>query len=276
MLGYVEKLEVTNARGNVLSLNIEEDDGPYQIADISGLDPGKAELVASTSAGADGAMFQSASRPARNIKIKIELDPDFDPKSYEELRQDLYRWFMPKAKITQRYYLSTGLYLDIDGVVESNDAPSFDDDPDVTISVMCYDPDFIDGRLITVDGLTVDDTTETNIDYPGTVEAGTVITINFNRNVDSFSIYNTDEGNNPQRLDFSEPMLNGDKLVISSLQGYKGITRTRAAVSSSVLYGRTAQSTWINLIEGINKFRIFAEGDPVPYTLEYRVRYGGL
>jgi len=276
MLGYIEKLEITNARGNVLSLQMEEDDGPYQVATIEGLDPGKATLVSTTYPGRAGGTFQSSARPARNIKIKLDFDPDFDSWTYEDARAELYKWFIPGAKIKQRYYLSTGLYLDIDAVVESNDSPIYDQDPDATISLMCYDPDFIDGRMITVSGNSVDDTTNTEIDYPGTIEAGTVLTIHFNRAVSDFTVYNIDEAGGIQQLNFSGTLLNGDTLVISSLDGNKGITLTRAGVSSSYLYGRTAQSSWINLFEGLNQFRVYAEGDPIPYDLEYRVRYGGL
>jgi len=272
----LQQVNITNSRGAVLSLQAEQNDDPYQINSIDGLDPGKAVLVSSSSAGQDGETYQSGKRPARNIKLKLDFDPDFSPKSYSELRNDLYTWFMPKTKITLRFFLSTGLYVDIDGIVESMDAPIFSNDPDATISIMCYQPDFVDGRLASVPGFTASDATNTPIDYPGTVEAGTVLTINFNRASSGFSIYNTDEGGKLQQLDFSYALLNGDKLVISSLPGNKGITLTRTGVSSSVLYGRSAQSSWINLQEGVNQFRVYAVGDPIPYTLEYAVRYGGL
>lgn len=272
----LQQVNITNARGNVLSLPVEQNDGVYQINEIEGLDPGKAVLVSTSSAGQDGETYQSGKRPARNIKIKLDFDPDFSPKSYSELRSDLYAWFMPKSRITMRYFLSTGLYVDIDGIVESMDSPLFVDDPDATVSIMCYQPDFVDARMVSLPGFTVADSTNTSIDYPGTVEAGTVLTINFNRAASGFSIYNTDEGGKLQQLDFTDPMLTGDVLVISSLPGNKGITRIRTGVSSSVLYGRSAQSSWINLVEGINQFRVYASGDPIPYTLEYAVRYGGL
>lgn len=272
----LQQLDITNSRGNVLSLQMEQDEGPYQINSIEGLDPGKATLVSTSSAGQDGETYQSSKRPPRNIKLKLDFDPDFGAKSYSELRNDLYAWFMPRARITMRYFLSTGLYVDIDGIVESMDSPLFVDDPDVTISIMCYQPDFVDARIVSLPGFTVADSTTTVIDYPGTVEAGTVLTINFNRAASSFSIYNTDEGGNPQQLDFTDPILSGDVLVISSLVGNKGITRTRTGVSSSVLYGRSSQSSWIKLREGENQFRVYASGDPIPYTLEYVVRYGGL
>lgn len=272
----LQRVDITNSRGVVLSLQVEQDESPYQINSIEGLDPGKATLVATSSAGQDGETYQSGRRPARNIKLKLDFDPDFSPKSYSELRNDLYTWFMPKAKITLRFFLSTGLYVDIDGHVESMDSPLFSDDPDVTVSIMCFQPDFVDARLVSVPGFTVDDSTATPIDYPGTVEAGTVLTIDFNRAASGFSIYNVDEGSQLQQLDFSETILTGDKIVVSSLQGNKGITRIRAGVSSSVLFGRSSQSSWINVVEGVNQFRVYAPGDPIPYTLEYAVRYGGL
>jgi hypothetical protein len=272
----LDKVEITNSRGNILSLPMEEDEGGYQVAQIEGLDPVKATLVSTSFVGSDGEQFQSAKRPARNIKIKLDLDPDFDPKTYTDLRKDLYPFFMPKAEISLRFFLSSGLYLDIVGIVEEMSAPLFEQDPTVDISVMCYQPDFVDGRMVTVNGMSVNSNTNIEIDYPGTVESGTVITINFNRDVDEFTIYNMDEGGKLYQLDFSGELLDGDQLVISSLRGNKGITLLRDSVTTSFLYGRSAQSSWIEFVEGLNQFRVYAEGDPIPYVLTYVVRYGGL
>jgi hypothetical protein len=272
----LNKIEVTNSRGNVFTLFMEENDGGYQIDEIEGLDPVKATLSSTSYAGTDGEIFQSAKLPARNIKIKLDLDPDFNPKTYTDLRKDLYPFFMPKSQITMRCYLSSGIYLDVAGVVEEISAPLFQEDPEVNISIMCHQPDFIDTRIVTISGHTVSDATNTAIDYPGTVEAGTVLTLHINRAVSGFTIYSRDEGNNLRQLDFTGDLLSGDELVVSSLRGNKGITLTRASVSSSFLYGRSAQSSWIEFTEGINQFRVYAVGDPIPYDLEYKVRYGGL
>lgn len=272
----LNKIDVTNHRGNILSLEMEENDSGYQIASIDGLDPVKATLVSTSYTGTDGEYFQSAKRPARNIVIKLDLDPNFDTNTYESLRNALYSYFMPKAKISMRFYLTSGLYVDIIGIVEDIKSPLFEQDPPVNISVMCFQPDFTDPRIITVDGFTVDDNTNTAIDYPGTVETGTILTLNLNRDLDEFTIYNMDEGGTLYQLDFGGTLLDGDELVLSSLRGNKGITLTRASVSSSYLYGRSAQSSWIEFAEGLNQFRVYAEGDPIPYVLEYVVRYGGL
>lgn len=270
------KVEVTNRRGNVLALALEEDDNPYQINEIEGLEPVKATLVSSSYAGSDGEVFQSARRGARNIKIKLDLDPDFINNDYTSLRQNLYLFFATKSEVKLRFYSSTGLYVDIVGTVEDFSSPLFAQDPTVDISIMCFKPDFVDARMVTVEGFTVDDETSIPIDYPGNIEAGIVVTLNVDRVMTEFTIYSVDEGGNILQLDFDGALEDGDQLVISSLKGAKGITLIRDAISSSFLYGRSAQSNWIELTEGINNFRITASGDPVPYILEYVVRYGGL
>jgi Phage tail protein len=270
------KVDITNRRGNVLTLAINEDDNPYQVNEIEGLDPVEATLTSSSYAGNDGEVFQAAKLDARNIKIKLDLDPEFISNTFTTLRQGLYPFFTPKSQIKLRFYSDTGLYVDINGVVEKMSSPLFQQDPAVDISIMCYQPDFTDPRIIQVDGVSVDDNTATILDYPGTVETGTVVTLNLNRPLTDFTIYNMDEGGNILQLDFSGNLLEDDTLVVSSLKGAKGITLTRAAVSSSYLYGRSSQSNWIQLDEGLNNFWVYAEGDPIPYVLEYVVRYGGL
>lgn len=272
----LRQVDVTTRRGTTLVLEMYENDSGYQVADIDGLDPVKATLVSTSFAGLDGEQFQSARRGARNIKFKLDLQPDFVLDTYTTLRKKLHSYFMPKAQVNLRFFLSTGLYVDITAVVEDHTTPRFEQDPQVVISLMCFQPDFIDPRMVTIESTTVDDSTTAAIDYPGTVEAGTVLTMNVNRALPSFSIYNTTEDGVLAQLDFSGDLIAGDQLIISSLRGSKGITRIRDGVSSSYLYGRSAQSGWIEFSEGINEFRVYAPGDPVPYELEYLVRYGGL
>lgn len=272
----LRQLDVTNRRGMILSLEMFENDSGYQIADIDGLDPVKATLVSTSSATMPGAEFQSAKRGARNIKIILDLQPDFDVDTFTTLRKNLYTYFMPETEINLRFYLTTGLYVDIVGVVEDHSSPMFSDDPLVTISIMCFQPDLIDPRMVTFEGNTVSTSTNNNIDYPGDVEAGTVLTLHVDRVLSAFTIYSTGEDGILKQLDFTGDLEEDDELVISSVRGAKGITLTRATVSSSYLYGRSSQSSWIDFMEGINQFRVYALGDPIPYTLEYFVRYGGL
>lgn len=270
------KFDVTNRRGQVLTFEMEENDSGYQVADISGLEPVKATLVSSSYAGSDGEEYQTAKREPRNITFKFDLQPNYNPETFSTLRTKLYTYFMPKNKINLRFYLDSGLYADIVGYVEEFSSPRFESDPDVNISVMCFQPDFIDPRTVTLSGFSVNDNTNTPIEYPGSVETGMILTLHANRAVPNFSIYNEDDANNLQQMDFFAPLEDGDQLVISSVRGLKGIILTRAGVSSSYLYGKSAQSAWIQLFEGVNNFRVYATGAPLAYELEYVVRYGGL
>lgn len=270
------RIDVTNRRGNILSLPMEESENGYQIAEIEGLEPVKATLTSTSYANSDDEQYQAGKRGARNIKIKLDLDPGFNPQTYTTLRRGLYSYFMPKSEISMRFFLSTGLYVDITGIVEEFSTPLFAEDPSVDISIMCFRSAFTDPRVIQLEGFTVDDGTNTEIDYPGTIETGTVLILNLNRALTDFTIYNMDEGGNLYQLDFTGALLDGDQLIISSLRGAKGIKLNRADVETSYLYGRSAQSSWIEFAEGLNQFRVYAEGDPIPYVLEYVVRYGGL
>lgn len=272
----LRKVDVITRRGTTLSLELFENDSGYQLVDPEGLDPVKATLSSSPNVGEDGETFQSARRGFRQIKLILDLVPDFITSTYSTLRRNLYDYLMPKETVRLRFYLDTGLYVDIEGVVEGHSSPMDSEDPQVTVTIICLQPDFIDPRRVEINSSTVSTGTITEIDYPGSIPTGVVVTLNVNRNLAGFTIYNSIEEGVLSQLDFSYPLINGDELVISSLKRAKGITLIRAGTSSSLLYGRSAQSKWIEFSRGINEFRVYAPGDPVPFALEYAVRYGGL
>lgn len=272
----LRKVDVVTRRGTTLSLDLFENDSGYQVDDIEGLDPVKATLSSAPYAGQDGEEFQSARRGFRQIVLKLDLEPDFVTETFATLRRKLYDYLMPTETVRFRLYLDTGLYLDIEGVVEDHSSPMFEEDPKVAVTVICFKPDLLDPNLVEHSGSTVSTSTVENLNYPGSVPVGVVLTLNVNRNLAGFTMYHTGEEGVLSQLDFSYPLINGDQLVVSSLKGAKGITLTRSGVSSSLLYGRSAQSKWIEFAKGINQFRVYAPGDPVPFVLEYQVRYGGL
>lgn len=271
----LRKVDVVTRRGTTLSLDLFENDSGYQV-EVEGLNPVKAELSSSSYVGMEGEEFQSSRRGKRQIKFKFDLQPDFVADTFATLRRRLYDYLMPETTVKLRFHLDTGLYVDIDAVVEDHSSPMFSEDPEVQVVLICFKPDFIDPNRVEFEGSTVSTSAITEINYPGTIDIGVVVTMHINRNVEGFTIYNTTEDGVLSQLDFSYPLINADELVISSLKGSKGITLTRAGTSSSLLYGRSAQSKWINFSQGINEFRVYTPGDPVPFTLEYLVRYGGL
>jgi hypothetical protein len=114
------------------------------------------------------------------------------------------------------------------------------------------------------------------IPYEGTVETGVSFQLIVDRTVDEFTIYHTLPSGEQRQLDFSYPLLSGDIVKIDSEPGEKEVSLTRAGVTTSILYAKSATSSWIEFFKGDNLFRVYAEGDPISYGLTYYKRYGGL
>lgn len=270
------KVEVDNLQGQTLSLPLEDISGGYVVKDITGLDPVKATISSSTFAQLDGATFQGARRETRNMLMKIGIEPDYASQSVRELRNDLYSFFMPKTDIEARFFMDDVLYAKILGKVESCEAPPFSQDPELVASILCFDPNFAAPDPITIEGDTVEDTTETTINYEGTVETGFVFRLLLDRAESDFTIYNRRPDGTTYSLGVGFSMLSGDVVEISTLDRQKSAILTRTAVETSVLYAVSPLSSWMPLFPGANNFRVQASGLAIPWELEYTPKYGGL
>jgi hypothetical protein len=275
------KLDVSTSQGNLLSFQLDDDTSGYLVQNIDGLDPVKATLVSSSFAGVDGEQYQSARRETRNIKLTVGLDPDPLTDTVRGLRKQLYGYLMPKSEVTLTFYDDEAPTVNIVGRVESLETALFTQEPAVDVSIICYDPDFVDpvGVHLPASGHVLQTTSGTSdavISYDGSVDTGTVITLNVNRTLSDFTIYHQPPNDDLRQLDFSAPLVAGDVLTISSVTGDKGVTLTRAGTQSSLLYGMSPQSSWIELMPGDNLLHIYATGAGVPYTIDYVTKYGGL
>jgi hypothetical protein len=115
------------------------------------------------------------------------------------------------------------------------------------------------------------------IEYDGSVETGIQLVLNVNRSLPEFTVYHVLPNDTIQTLEFNNhPLIAGDVLTISTVFGSKGATLVRAGTSSSVLYGISPQSKYTELQPGGNSIRVYAEGAPVPLTVAYVTKYGGL
>lgn len=272
-------VEVRSASGALLTLPLEDVSNGLYIDDIRGLDPVKATIVSSSFAAIDGTQYQSSRRESRNIVLTIGLEPDYATDSVRDLRSRLYEYMMPKSEVSLTFIHDEAddeLEVVISGRVESLETALFSEEPAVDISIVCFDPDFVDLTEVLVEGDTVADTTEITIDYDGTVESGFVFELLVDRTLTEFTIYHTPPGKPVRTLDFAANLETGDVLTITTIAGNKSVLLTRTATTSSLLYGMSPQSNWIELEKGANKIRVYALGDPIPYTITYTTRYGGL
>lgn len=273
------KMEVENAAGDVLSLPLSDTTNGYAVQNIDGLDPVKATIVSSAFARLDGMQYQSSRREARNVLITVGLEPDYANTSVRALRARLYQYLMPKTAVTLSFYMSDGSVAAVMGRVESFTALLFAQEPSVEISVLCFDPDFVDPTVVTVSGTTKNALGAANsfdLNYTGDVETGVIFKLSPMRTLSAFTIYHTSPDGSLYTTDFAAPLTSGMVLTMSSIPGQKKVTTTITGFVSSVLYGMAPQANWITLLPGINTFNIYAEGAAVPYQIIYNKRYGGL
>lgn len=270
------KVEARNDRGLLLSLPLMDISEGFIIQDIEGLDPVKATLVSSSFANLDGEQYQSSRREKRNMLFTLGLEPDYVTQTIKALRTRLYGHFMPKSNVDFRFFSDDFPTVDISGRVESFEAPLFAKDPEVKISLLCFNPDFYDSTPVVLNGNTVADTSEVAINYVGTVESGIKFRLLVNRSIIGFTIFNRASDNAIRSLEFLAPLIAGDVIEINTSSGAKGATLTRAGVGTSILYGISPYSSWLEMFPGSNNIRVAVTGAPIPYTLEYTTKYGGL
>lgn len=270
------KVEVLTASGTTLALPLQDVGAGFLVKEIEGLDPVKATIVSSPFGTLDGSEYQSSRRENRNITIKLGLTPDFAFTSVQQLRRALYGYLMPKADVLLKFYMDDVLFVQIQGRVESLETPLFAKEPEVAISLLCFKPDFVVPTSVVVAGNTVATTTEQLIEYPGTIETGFLLTLNVNRTLAEFVIYNRLPSGETPSMEFVGGLVAGDVVKISSVAGNKYASLTRGGVTTSILWAISPVAAWINLFPGDNYFRVQASGAAIPFTIEYLTKYGGL
>jgi hypothetical protein len=274
-------MEVTTSQGALLTLQLGDESTGIDILDITGLDPVKATIVSSSFANQDGAIYQSSRRDTRNIVMKLGLDPDPAVTDVLTLRRYVYSFFRPKSQVTLKFYVDDADDTvedgyQISGVVESCESEMFTQTPEVDISIINFDPDFIDPNPVTVTGMTTADTDATYFPYAGTVETGITLTLNINQSLTEFSLYYVDGSQATWTMDVAYPFVAGDLVTISTVPGSKFAQLTRAGVTTSILYAVSPQSVWAQLAPGDNWFRLFASGTSNPGSIAYSKRFGEL
>jgi Phage tail protein len=268
-------VSIQNIRTGILYLPLMDSSDGYAVKDIQGLDPVKATFVSSSFAQMDGGQVHNKRREARNIVMKLGLEPNYVSNNVASLRSNLYRYMMPKETIIFGLYSDETLWGITEAEVESFDNNMFSADPEVSISLICYDPDFHAPSQTLIEAQTVSDTTIRPISYEGTSETGVIFSLTFPGAGDAVRLYNTRPDLIENLLDINGSFLANDILTVNTNQGQKAVTITRSGTVIPVLYFLAAGSSWISLAQGNNLFRAYYSGSPIPYDLEYTAKYGG-
>lgn len=284
MLSYIEVYNYRSSEDVQVTLPLGEVTDGIFVKEITGLDPVKATIVSTKLASMDGAQYHSSSREARNITLKLGLEPDWTIEDPRAVRNRLYKYFMPKTTVDFRFVMDDSTAYLISGRVETFESPMFTIEPEVNISIVCFDPDFLQGNTddqyadVPTHGLySVSNTLTSIVNNPGTQDTGILFHFSPTRDLTEFSLYNTPPNDYTQQMDFSIPMLAYDTLQVRTFRGDKRIELYRANnLIGSRLYGLSPQSKWIQLGPGDNEMRLYVTGSPLYYLITNYIRHGGL
>ena len=272
----VEKVEIFSPYGQKLTLVVEEPQNGLFVKSLDGLDPTKSQLVTTSFPRLAGEQRQTSRRSARELKIQLGFDTSFAAGSVEKIRRALLAFFMTGMQVRCRYYTGEGLVVDVEGEVEDFDSERMVQEPDATISIFCFDPDFRAVQRTIVPFSSVDGTTASILDYDGSVETGFVLRTTATRAFSEFTLTNTPRDNVSRILSFDSDIRAGDQLEISTRSGNKYAYVYRSGSRLSVLQGISAFSDWVQLYPGENRINLQLEGESVSFELDYTTRYGGI
>lgn len=276
----IDKVEVTNAQGAVLTLTLDDISNGYVVEDIDGLGPVKASIASSNFAGLDGVQYQASRREGRNVTMKLGFAPNYSiNQTVRSLRTNLYRFFMTNVVVTLTFFMEDGLVVTTAGRVETCEPSLFTAEPQMDISMLCPDPDFVDTVVTQIhDELTTSDDEPFVFDVGGTVNTGiSMLTFIAPEAIDEFTIYHTTPSGDVWSMLVASALEVNDEVRITTIPGQKTITLIRSGVTSSLLYAVSPQSKWPLLEPGENGLYLNA-GTVIdaPVLLDFYNRYGGL
>lgn len=256
-------------------------DDPVIIRDIDGLGPNKADVNTIPLAGQRGEKFQDTSNGKRNIVLTLGLNPNWTNQTISSLRQQLYAYFMTEQWCKLRFFSDEIPVTDIEGHVESFDPNIFSQDPEVQISVVCENPDFIEIDASILKGVVDDGTNEHVVDYLGTVSSGLELRVDRSVDVPAYSgpvsitvknykgVYTITV--DPVTIDTTK------SYKMSSIQGQKRI-QNESIIGDGVITNlmKVKEGDWPKLWPGENLISVAADTPGQNWTLAYFNRFGGL
>lgn len=285
MLTKVQVYATQGVVTTMLELPLESDlisSNPLQIRNIEGLGPVKANILTTPYATYDGELFTNSSVGKRNIVMTIGLNPNWVDQSIESLRALLYDFLMPKMPVELNFFTThmPTSSVSIDGYVESFETNIFSKDPEVQVSIVCPNADFLSNVVSLLSNQTVDadGASPAIIDYNGTVPTG--FDVNIITSVarpsytGSFVVWKTDAVQDA--LYFIGTVNATNTIHVSTRPGSKIVEQLTSGVSTNLLASVTDISTWPKLLPGSNSITVAATLAGQLWSISYRERFGGI
>jgi len=284
----VQRIEVTseNPFAPAFPVGSAISDDPVQIREIIGLQPVKASMGSSVLATGRGEHFQGSSVGNRNIVLTLGLNPDWEDQTVASLRLLLQGYFMPEQWLKLRFFTDDYPVVDIEGIVESFEPNLFAQDPEIQISILCHQPDFVEPDIVVIKGivpnsLTDGDPIEYVIDYQGTVSTGFELFVTATEFKPTYNDRLIVVNQGPVKYEFMnvDPVsLDADwRYNLTTIKTDRRVeTVDTDGVRNNLLKNMLQPSTWPEFKPGENIFSVGATESGLAWELRYSNRFGGL
>lgn len=242
---------------------IFDQQSPFTVTEIQGLNPAPALVNTNEVALLDGARYNSAKLQMRqiNVAFAIEIDPARN-------RLEVYKVLQPKHTV-KLYYIGTFRQVWIEGYVTSVDITFWEMKQIVTCSILCPDPYLRDIQTSVNEGNTIQDmfqfpfestatpqlvfgdiTSDTDIiiSNDGDVTTGMIITIIADGSAGAPTIYNVDT---EESFHVGWNMSIGQVMIIDTRKGHKSATLVnRDSEVINMINYLGENSTWLQVPVG--------------------------
>lgn len=248
---------------------------PYNVKTIVGLDAD--EIVPRHYGGANN--YYTLAMEKRDIVVRIALNPRFHlGESYSSLRDFLYK-LVASSRTGQLHihFINEGTMVSgVSGFITKIEAPHFNKEPEVQITVSCDDAMLraMEPVLVDVSGL---DPVLTDIqDELSTAPHGFSFELKFNEPMDSFSISDSSEAGWAFTVTPVDGFLVDDVLHFSSEYNNKHLYVVRAGNTIHMADVIAPDSVWPILFPGSNPFEISDAQDVEWVSISHYPTYWGV
>lgn len=300
----IKSVTITNYLGDSIKLDLLRPDlSGFQVLNIDGLGPVKADINTTVIASSDGELFNTARLSSRNIVLSLGFL--WSP-TIEDVRLKSYK-YMPIKKPVTLVIETDNRVAEIKGYVESNEPNIFSKDQGTVISIVCPNPYFysLESKETVFSGIEsnfefefennsltddliefgiIENLTEQTVYYSGDAETGVSIIIHALGDAKNITIYNTGTRES-MKIDTDKlqtltghGLIAGDEIMISTVKGNKTIYLLRNGVTTNILNCLDRSADWFQLSKGDNIFTYIAEsgGTNLQFRIISKVIYEGV
>jgi len=239
---------------------------PYILKNVDGLGPPVVDVSIAPTLNAGG-KYQGRRPQSREIVSLIGLNPDHGAGlSASDLRDSLYGMLSPGEEdhIMVQLVDDETVVVETQGYVGNLEINPFSKDPEVQLTIPCLQQYLLAPELLYVAPTSKAAPVIQNV---GNAPAGFRMELIFTANVTNWTLSRP----SGRKMQILYAFLTGDKLVIDTRPGSRGIWRTRSGVVKNLI-GSAPGSDWLMLHGGTNTFATSSQSfnwDDVFYLPQY-------